>query len=117
MIYDGLRVVDCTTGIAGAYCTKLLTDLGADVVFATPIDGDPLFPYLRTSQRHAADIAPWRDAADIVVGADTDALVSVSITALGCGGPDDGLELPEEVLQARSGSLAAHGHAHLPPLT
>ena len=33
MIYDGLRVVDCTDGIAGAYCAKLLTDLGADVVF------------------------------------------------------------------------------------
>ena len=33
VIYDDLRVVDCTTGIAGAYCAKLLTDLGADVVF------------------------------------------------------------------------------------
>src|SRR6476660_45396 len=44
-------------------------------------------------------------------------LVTVSITALGPGGPDDGLELPEDVRQARSGSLSAHGHAHLPPLT
>ncbi|HWS47650.1 MAG TPA: CoA transferase, partial [Acidimicrobiia bacterium] len=44
-------------------------------------------------------------------------LVTVSITALGHGGPDNGLDLTEEVLQARSGSLAAHGHAHLPPLT
>ena len=55
MIYDGLRVVDCTRGIAGAYCAKLLTDLGADVVFDAPIGGDPLFTYLRTSQRHAAE--------------------------------------------------------------
>ncbi|HEX5616758.1 MAG TPA: CoA transferase, partial [Acidimicrobiia bacterium] len=31
--------------------------------------------------------------------------------------PDDGLELPEPVLQARSGSLSGKGHAHLPPLT
>ena len=56
MIYDDLRVVDCSTGIAGAYCAKLLTDLGADVVFGAEIDGDPLFAYLRTSQRHAAEI-------------------------------------------------------------
>ena len=31
MIYDDLHVVDLTDGIAGAYCAKLLTDLGADV--------------------------------------------------------------------------------------
>ena len=124
MIYDGLRVVDCTSGIAGAYCAKLFTDLGADVVFGSPVGDDPLFVYLRTSQRHAADLGPWLAAADIVVmgepgSAPTHAppLVTVSITALGHGGPDDGLHLPEEVLQARSGSLSAHGHMHLPPLT
>ena len=124
MIYDGLRVVDCTTGIAGAYCAKLLADLGADVVFRAPIDGDALLTYLRTSQRRAADLEPWLAAADIVVVGASEwtpvprrgPLVTVSITALGHGGPDDGLELPEEVLQARSGSLSAHGHAHLPPL-
>ncbi len=124
MIYDGLRVVDCTTGIAGAYCTKLLADLGADAVFGAPIDGDPLFTYLRTSQRHALDLAPWLAAADIVIANEPDglpphpgALVTVSITALGHGGPDDGLDLPEEILQARSGSLSAHGHMNQPPLT
>ncbi|HEV7524081.1 MAG TPA: CoA transferase, partial [Acidimicrobiia bacterium] len=124
MIYDGLHVVDCTAGIAGAYCAKLLTDLGADVVFATPIGGDPLFTYLRTSQRHASDPEPWLAAADIVLvnepgsaPSPSTPLVTVSITALGHGGPDDGLDLPEEVLQARSGSLSAHGHMHLPPLT
>jgi crotonobetainyl-CoA:carnitine CoA-transferase CaiB-like acyl-CoA transferase len=124
VIYDGLRVVDCSTGIAAAYCAKLLTDLGADVVFGTPIAGDPLFTYLRTSQRHAADLTPWLAAADIVIvgepgvapGGSTP-LVTVSVTAVGHGGPDDGLDLPEEVLQARSGSLSSHGHMHLPPLT
>ncbi len=122
MIYDDLRVVDRTTGIAGAYCAKLLTDLGADVVFTTPVAGDPLFTYLRTSQRVTADVQPWLAAADIVIGnepgsATVTAPVTVSITALGHGGPDDGISFPEEVLQARSGSLSAHGHMHLPPLT
>jgi crotonobetainyl-CoA:carnitine CoA-transferase CaiB-like acyl-CoA transferase len=123
VIYDDLHVVDCTTGIAGAYCAKLLTDLGADVVFTNTV-ATPLFTYLRTSQRHAADAAPWLRTADVVLvnepghaPAGSDPLVTVSITAVGHGGPDDGLDLTEEVLQARSGSLLYHGHAHLPPLT
>jgi crotonobetainyl-CoA:carnitine CoA-transferase CaiB-like acyl-CoA transferase len=121
VIYDGLHVVDATTGIGGAYCAKLLTDLGADVVFGTALDGDPLFTYLRTSQRHAADLAPWLAAADIVITSElperAHARVTIVISALGHGGPDDGLDLPEAVLQARSGSLAGHGHADRPPLT
>ena len=36
-----LRVVDFTFGIAGAYCTKLLGDAGADVVKVEPPTGDP----------------------------------------------------------------------------
>ncbi|MDQ1521526.1 MAG: hypothetical protein QOI55_2599, partial [Actinomycetota bacterium] len=43
--------------------------------------------------------------------------VVVSITPVGHGGPDDGADLPEEVLQARSGSLSAHGHMTMTPLT
>jgi glutaryl-CoA transferase len=36
----GLRIVDCSTVLAGPFCTMLLGDLGADVVKVEPPDGD-----------------------------------------------------------------------------
>ena len=41
----------------------------------------------------------------------------MSISSFGRGGPDSSLTLPEEVLQARSGSLSNHGHMDKSPLT
>ena len=37
-----VRVVDLSTGVAGAYATKLFADAGADVIKVEDADGDPL---------------------------------------------------------------------------
>jgi crotonobetainyl-CoA:carnitine CoA-transferase CaiB-like acyl-CoA transferase len=82
----GYAVVDLSTGIAGAYCTKLLADGGADVVKVEPPEGDPLrrwsasgaeipagedgalFAYLACSKRSVVgDPGPLLAEADAVV--------------------------------------------------
>src|ERR1700733_14927999 len=37
---SGLKVIDCTHVIAGAYCSMLLADLGAAVVKVEPLGGE-----------------------------------------------------------------------------
>ncbi len=36
----GLSVVECGEGVAAAFATKLMADLGADVIKIEPPDGD-----------------------------------------------------------------------------
>lgn len=101
----GLRVVDLSTWIAGGYCTKLLTDAGADVVKVESASGDPLrqwsasgvpipadadgalFNFLHASQR------------SVVVDVDDDDQVA-SLSEL--------LTSSDAVIWSRGSSLAAH---------
>lgn len=39
---DGIRVLDMSSSWAGAWCSRLLADFGAEVVFAEPTEGHPL---------------------------------------------------------------------------
>lgn len=56
---DGRRVVDLSSWIAGAYCTRLLADGGAEVVKVEDADGDPL----RRWSASGAHIDPDTDGA------------------------------------------------------
>jgi len=53
---DGIRVLDLSEEVGGAYCGKLLADYGADVVLVEPPDGNPL-------RRRAPFAADGRSAA------------------------------------------------------
>lgn len=55
----GYTVVDLSAGIAGAYCTKMLTDGGANVVKLEPPAGNPL----RRWSASGATIPPGEDGA------------------------------------------------------
>jgi crotonobetainyl-CoA:carnitine CoA-transferase CaiB-like acyl-CoA transferase len=57
---QGLRILDVSTGIAGAYATKLLVDGGADAVVVEPPEGHRL-------RRHTSAATPLADGEDGVL--------------------------------------------------
>lgn len=142
-VLEGLRIVDCSTDVAGPYCTKLLADAGADVVKVEPPSGDPLrahgsgalFEFLHTSCRsvvglpgdpHVVDLCA---AADIVVESGSPGafdvatlrerrpgLVVTSVTPFGQDGPWCDRPATEFTLQAWCGSIASRGLPEEPPV-
>ena len=57
---QGLRILDTSTGIAGAYATKLLVDGGADAVVVEPPEGHRL-------RHHTSAAKPLVDGEDGVL--------------------------------------------------
>lgn len=135
MTLHGLHVVDRTTEIAGAYCTKILADAGADVVRTESAESDPLFwyrsgglyEYLNADKRYldgAVDDA--MSEADIVITSDAGQarrlraahprLVVVCITPFGIDGPWADRPATEFTLQAACGSTGSRGDPSDPPL-
>jgi crotonobetainyl-CoA:carnitine CoA-transferase CaiB-like acyl-CoA transferase len=117
---SGIRVLDLTTGIAGAYATKLFVDAGADVVKASAVGGAPLDHFLTAAKRIAAesqrDERALREAADLVVTDELDPgwtpgrrQVWLSITPWGREGPMRDRPWSEFILQAESGSIGTRG--------
>jgi len=142
-VLEGLRIVDCSTEIAGPYCTKLLADAGADVVKVEPPDGDPLrghgsgalFEFLQTSRRSVVGLPQDPHVVDLCASADLvvesgapgtfdvaglherrPGLVVTSITPFGQRGPWRDRPATEFTLQAWSGSTANRGLPEEPPV-
>jgi crotonobetainyl-CoA:carnitine CoA-transferase CaiB-like acyl-CoA transferase len=138
-ILAGVRVIDFSTGIAGPYATKLVSDAGAEVVRVEPESGDPLrrrfpgravapggdsalFRFL-TAGKPAGSIDDelLADADAVVLGDPVTAsrvaelrqqhprLVVVTVTSWGLRGPWVGRPATEFTVQAESGVIANHG--------
>jgi len=90
VIYRGLRgvrILDLTTNLSGAYATKLLADAGAEVISFEPPDGHPLrrwsstdsvppdedgalWQFLHTSKRSVRSSVPAEERIDLISGTD-----------------------------------------------
>jgi crotonobetainyl-CoA:carnitine CoA-transferase CaiB-like acyl-CoA transferase len=121
----GVRVLDSTGRLAGAYAGKMLRDVGADVVNAAPIRPTPLARWLHGGQRCVeADVArQLSEYADIWLVNDTTdqgvaraGMVTVCITDFGSTGPWARRPASHLTLEAESGSLGSRGVPELPPV-
>jgi len=119
----GLVVVDGSSGVPGAYCTKLLADAGADVLRAGPARDAPLWRWL-DRDKHAGGGSDLHGAALVVIDGDaarapelapTDATI-VAITPYGRSGPWRDHPATDFTLQAHLGVIMARGRTDRPPV-
>ena len=116
-ILRGVRVLDRTSGIVGAYCGKVLADAGATVTRVVLAGGDPLgglgseplFEFLHTSKAEVAEADADDAAADIVLvdraaEAAAPGQIVVCLTPFGLDGPWVDRPATEFTLQAAGGS-------------
>ncbi len=116
----GLRVVETSRSVAGAYAGRILADCGAEVILAEPEGGHPLrargplFAFLSAGKRPSAGdvdadvlIREWDD----VPGPAPAGPVTVDISPWGSAGPWPGQGRPwtDFTLQAECGSLRLRG--------
>src|SRR6185369_7738444 len=97
----GVRVLDLSSEIAGPYCTKLLSDAGADVLKVEPPQGDPLrhwsasgralsgaedgvlFRFLNTSKRSAVIDGSTAQGREQIAALAADADIIIESTPFG----------------------------------
>jgi crotonobetainyl-CoA:carnitine CoA-transferase CaiB-like acyl-CoA transferase len=119
----GVRVLDSTGRLAGAYAGKMLRDIGADVVVVGGRADDAVGKFLHGGKRSVdASIAHALAAtADILLTGspahdDRPGTVTVSISDFGESGPWTDRPASHLTLEAESGSLGSRGVPELPPV-
>ena len=119
----GVRVLDSTGRLAGAYAGKMLRDIGADVVVVDGAAQDVVGKFLLGGKRSvdpatAVDLAATADI--ILTGSVPNAArpgtVTVSISDYGASGPWADRPSSHLTLEAESGSLGSRGVPELPPV-
>lgn len=144
-LLSGIRVLEASRTVAGAYAGKLFSDLGAEVLVTEPRDGHPLrgrgehsgphdspfFSYLMAGK--SITTRTWRDVAvdaDVLI-VESEVLpdraqlnqlaethVVVAITPWGLTGPwaESGRPWTDFTLQAEAGSLSNRGNPDSHPV-
>lgn len=120
---DGLRVVELSAGIGGAYCTKLLADGGADVVAVEPSAGTPLRRWSASGAALAAgEDAPlfnhlWASKQSLVVDDGDAPALHELLAASDAVVWSRGSHLAAEPSLAPAAILAAHPHLTVTAIT